>query len=136
MPMRRSLVGTVALLALLLCCASSARAVEIAPPWCGTPEPDATGALPDGSNPNDPVGSFAHIPYYAIGCTLDRIKAESVGGRMSVRVFGQSAGGRPMYLATINALETPAQKRAYNNWAKVRRLALTDPAKAMGDLRG
>ena len=73
--LRKGLVGVVALCALLLCFAGSAQAVEIEPPWCGTPEPDAAGALPDGSNPTDPVGSFPHIPYYAIGCTLDAIKA-------------------------------------------------------------
>ncbi len=134
--LRKGLVGAVALWALLLCFAGSARAVEIAPPWCGTPEPDAAGALPDGSNPNDPVGSFPHIPYYAIGCTLDAIKAESIGNRMSVRVFGHSALGRPMYLVTINALETPDQRRDFERWSKIRRLALDDPTKAIADLGG
>ena len=71
------------------------------------------GTTPDGSNPTDPVGSFPHIPYYAIGCTLDAIKVESVGNRMSVRVCGRSALGRPMYLVTINALETPDQRRDF-----------------------
>src|SRR5918998_1622651 len=104
--LRKGLVGAVALLALLLSFSSTALAVEIEPPWCGTPEPDSAGALPDGSSPSHPAGSFPHIPYYAIGCTLDAIKAESIGDRMSVRVFGHSAQGRPMYLVTINALET------------------------------
>ena len=40
------------------------------PPWCGTPETDAAANLPDGSQTTHPVGSFPHIPYYAIGCTL------------------------------------------------------------------
>ena len=134
--LHKGLVGAVALFALLLCFAGSARAVAIEPPWCGTPEPDAAGALPDGSNPSDPVGSFPHIPYYAIGCTLDAIKAESIGNRMSVRVFGHSALGRPMYLVTINALETPDQRRGFERWSKLRRLALDDPAKAIADLGG
>jgi hypothetical protein len=134
--LRKGLIGAAALLALLLCFATSARAVEIEPPWCGTPEPDAAGALPDGSNASDPVGSFPHIPYYAIGCTLEAIKAESIGDRMSVRVFGHSALGRPMYLVTINSLETPAQRRDYERWRKIRRLALDDPAKATADLSG
>ena len=47
---------------------SAASAAE--PPWCGTPEPDAAANLPDGSSPTHPVGSFPHIPVYAIGCTL------------------------------------------------------------------
>jgi hypothetical protein len=132
--LRKGLVGAAALFALLLCFAGTARAVEIEPPWCGTPEPDAAGALPDGSNPNDPAGSFPHIPYYAIGCTLDKIKAESIPNRMSLRVFGHSALGRPMYLVTINALETPNQRRDSERWSKLRRLALEDPAKAIGEL--
>jgi hypothetical protein len=79
---------------------------EVAPPWCGTPTPDAAGDLPDGTEPTDPVGSFPHIPYYAIGCTLEAIAARS-GGRMAVDVVGQSALHRDMYLVTINALDTP-----------------------------
>src|ERR687888_1769625 len=110
--MARRFSGTFLLVfVLLLLGPVSARAAQ--PPWCGTPEPDAAAALPDGSNPGDPVGSFPHIPYYAIGCTLDAIKAESIGDRMSVRVFGHSALGRPMYLVTINALDTPAQRRDF-----------------------
>ena len=134
--LRKGLVGAVALAALLFCFAGPAQAVEIAPPWCGTPEQDAAGALPDGSNPGDPAGSFPHIPYYAIGCTLEAIKAESVGNRMSLRVFGHSALGRPMYLVTINALDTPDQRRDFERWSKLRRLATEDPAKAIEFLRG
>jgi hypothetical protein len=84
------------------------------------------GALPDGTNPTDPVGSFPHIPYYAIGCTLDAIQAESLDGRMSVEVFGHSAGGRPMYLVTINQLATNDQRKAFQNWQKLRGDALDD----------
>ena len=101
--------------AVALTWAGAARAVTIAPPWCGTPEPDAAGALPDGTNPTDPVGSFPHIPYYSIGCTLDAIQAESLDGRMSVEVFGHSAGGRPMYLVTINQLATNDQRKAFQS---------------------
>jgi hypothetical protein len=108
--------------------------VTIAPPWCGTPEPDAAGALPDGTNPTDPPGSFAHIPYYAIGCTLNAIKAESHDGRMSVRVFGHSAAGRPMYLVTINQLATDQQQLDFHNWEKLHADALIDPAKAQKKL--
>jgi hypothetical protein len=39
--------------------------------------PDAAENLPDGTDPADPVGSFPHIPYYAIGCTLGEIAARS-----------------------------------------------------------
>src|SRR3990172_8840017 len=89
----------------------------IAPPWCGTPIPDGVGSLPDGSNPGDPVGSFAHIPWYAFACTLADIQARS-NGRMEVKVLGQSALGRDMYLVTINALDTPHQPEKIPNHPK------------------
>ena len=126
----RALLLVVALFALALGTASSARGVTIAPPWCGTPEPDAAGALPDGSSPTDPVGSFPHIPYYAIGCTLQAIQAEAPDGRMSIEVIGHSALGRPMYLVTINGLKTLQQRLDFERWKKVRRDALTHPAAA------
>jgi hypothetical protein len=100
-------------------------AAEIEPPWCGTPEPDAAEALP-----SDPPLNFPHIPYYAIGCTLEEIQAESDEGRMSVDVIGQSATGRDMYLVTINELDSQRQRNAFANWQKVRRDALEDPDKA------
>lgn len=125
---RGFLLGLVLAAALALSLAGNA-AGAIAPPWCGTPEPDAAGALPDGTQPTDPVGSFPHIPYYAIKCTLDSIQAQS-NGRMSVEQIGVSALGRPLYLVTINALDTKQQRVDYKHWRKVRRLALTDPTKA------
>jgi hypothetical protein len=105
-------------IALVLVMPSSAGAA-IAPPWCGTPEPDATEGL----------SGFPHNPYYAIGCTLERIQSES-DGRMSVEVIGESALGREMYGVTINALDTEERRRAFHNWQQVRRVALTDPARA------
>ena len=56
----------------LAVCRSGASAAE--PPWCGTPDPTVAANLPDGSLPTHPVGSFPHIPYYAIGCTLKDIQ--------------------------------------------------------------
>ena len=74
---------------------SPARAV-VAPPWCGDPVPDAAENLPDGTDPSDPPGSFPHIPYYAIRCTLEDIVASSQG-RMSLEVIGSvRAGPRPV----------------------------------------
>ncbi|HSC93160.1 MAG TPA: M14 family zinc carboxypeptidase, partial [Gaiellaceae bacterium] len=107
---------------------ATARAA-IAPPWCGTPMPDAAAALPDGTGATDPVGSFPHIPWYAIGCTLDRIQAES-GGRMSVEVIGRSALGRELYAVTINALATVQQRQSFHTWEQIRKVALTDPERA------
>jgi hypothetical protein len=129
----RTILLLAGLLVLALGSASSAGAVTIAPPWCGTPEPDAAAALPDGSNPTDPVGSFPHIPYYALGCTLEAIAAES-NGRMTVETIGHSAQGRPMYAATINALDTHAQEKGFERWQKLRRFALNHPADAQAQL--
>lgn len=103
---------------------------QLTPPWCGTPVPDAAGNLPDGSSPTHPVGSFPHIPYYAIGCTLDEIEADQLGDRMTVEVIGQSALGRDLFEVVINPLETPQQRRDYQRWVKFRGIALEDPARA------
>ncbi len=124
--MRRAAI-VVALVAILTPIAGSAHA-EVAPPWCGSPTPDAAENLPDGTAPSDPVGSFPHIPYYAIGCTLDAIAAAS-GGRMTVDVAGSSALGRDLYLVTINALDTPEQRKGFQAWQEVRKVALTDPVR-------
>ena len=102
---------------------------EVEPPWCGTPTPDAAENLPDGTEPGDPIGSFPHIPWYAIGCTLEDIQARSEG-RMSIEVIGQSALGRDMYLVTINALDTVQQRKDFQAWESIRRVALTDPDRA------
>jgi hypothetical protein len=103
---------------------------QLTPPWCGTPVPDAAENLPDGTDPTDPVGSFPHIPYYAIGCTLDQIEASQLGDRMSVEVIGHSALGRPLYGVVFNAMDTPQQIQDYNRWAQYRGIALEDPARA------
>ena len=93
-----------AVLTAMLLTAGTAGAA-IAPPWCGTPEPDAAENLS-----NVPNGSFPHIPYYAIGCTLDRIAAAS-DGRMTVERFGKSANGRDKFHFVINELDTKSQRR-------------------------
>jgi Zinc carboxypeptidase len=86
-----------------------------------------------GSNPSDPVGSFPHIPYYALGCTLEAIAAES-NGRMTVEAIGRSAQGRPLYAATINALDAQSQQKGFERWQKLRRFALNHPADAQAQL--
>jgi len=105
----------------------------IAPPWCGTAIPDGVGSLPDGSDPSHPVGSFPHIPWYAFACTLADIQARS-NGRMEVKVLGQSALGRDMYLVTINALDTTQQRKDFQTWQNIRKIALTEPQRAQGML--
>ena len=121
--MRRGCCRVVLFCLALLCAAllpAAGAGAAIVPPWCGTPMPDAAGSLPDGSSPGDPVGSFPHIPYYAIGCTLDRIQSRS-NGRMDVEVIGQSALGRDMYRRHASTRSTRAQQRKdFQNWQKVR----------------
>lgn len=118
----------VALVLLATAAAASPAAAAIGPPWCGTPEPDAAANLPSTGT------SFPHIPVYAIGCTLDDIKARSLDGRMSVEVFAKSATGRDMYKVVINQLKTGAQKQAFYRWQNLRARVLTEPAWAQAQL--
>jgi Zinc carboxypeptidase len=127
--LRRFVLLALAALTLSFALVGNAGA-QLTPPWCGTPEPDAAGNLPDGSLPTHPAGSFPHIPYYAIGCTLDQIEASQLGDRMSVEVIGYSALGRPLYGVVFNPRETPQQIRDSNRWNQFRGIALEDPARA------
>ncbi len=122
--------GTILLvvLALLVTLAPASASADLAPPWCGDPVADAAGSLPDGTQAGQPVGSFPHIPYYAIRCTLEDIVANSQG-RMSLEVIGKSALGRDLFLVTVNALDTAEQRRDFQAWQQVRKVALTDPAR-------
>jgi hypothetical protein len=113
----------------------ASASADIAPPWCGTPEPDAAENLPDGTDPADPPGSFPHIPHYAIGCTLRDIESRS-GGRIDVDVIGKSALGRDMYSVVVNELGTAKQRSDYANWQSVREFALTNPRAAQNLLDG
>ena len=97
---------------------------NIGPPWCGTPTPDAAGSLPTTG-----TGAFAHIPYYAIKCTLDQIQAQS-NGRITVEQIGASAQGRPLYSVVVNALDTVGQQRDFANWQALRGYMLQNPTKA------
>jgi hypothetical protein len=131
--MRRLLAVLLFALAVPLAGATTAQA-DIAPPWCGTPpgegeEPDADVDLPDGTDPADPPGSFPHIPYYAIRCTLEDIQSRS-NGRMSMEVLGQSATGRDMYLVTINSRETQAQRASAARLEQIVGLAARNPRRA------
>ena len=120
-------VSLVAIVCLLVGATSANAAVK--PPWCGIAMEDAAENLPDGTDPADPPGSFPHIPYYAIGCTLEDIASRS-DGRMDVEVIGQSALGRDMFKVTINALDTPAQRNADARLQQVVELAQRNPRRA------
>src|ERR687898_2026946 len=120
-------VCVVAIVCLLFGATSANAAIK--PPWCGTPIPDAAENLPDGTDPADPPGSFPHIPYYAIGCTLEDIQSRS-NGRMELEVIGRSALGRDMYKVTINALDTNAQRNGDARLRRVIGLAQRNPRRA------
>jgi Zinc carboxypeptidase len=126
--LHRIVLVVLTLIAALLTPPGAAHA-DPAPPWCGTPTPDAAENLPDGSEATDPVGSFPHIPYYAVGCTLRSI-ADRSNGRMTVDVIGTSALGRDLYLVTINALDTPQRRRDFQAWQQIRKVALEHPAQS------
>lgn len=130
MPRRSHLVNLlVAIQLAMLVAVAPAEITAAQPPWCGDPVPDAVGSLPDGSQPGDPPGSFPHIPVYAFACTLADIETRS-DGRMETRIMGTSADGRDMYLVTINALGSSRQRRDFQNWQSIRKVALSDPARA------
>jgi hypothetical protein len=124
-----ALLGAVAAVLAAMLAGASPAGAAIAPPWCGTPEPDAAEALPSTGT------SFPHIPYYAIGCTLADIQSRSLDGRMTLEVHGTSATGRPMYKVVINQLKTGTQKQAYFRWTNLRQVALSDPASGQAKLR-
>ncbi len=127
---RLATLALVALVAALATTSTAGAAINpLGPPWCGEPMNDAAGNLPDGSSPTHPAGSFPHIPWYAIRCTLDEIAALS-NGRMQVEVMGQSALGRDMYLVTFNVTDTDEQRKAFLNWREVRKDAVDKPEKA------
>ena len=125
----RCLAVAVVVAVVLPLAGATGASAAIAPPWCGTPEPDAAESLPDGTDPTDPPGSFPHIPYYAIRCTLEDIQSRS-DGRMSTELIGRSARGRDMYLVTINGLGNRAQRDSYQRLQQVLRLADEDPEEA------
>ena len=105
-------VSLTAIACMLLGASGAGAAIE--PPWCGTPMPDAAENLPDGTDPADPPGSFPHIPYYAIGCTLEDIASRS-DGRMEVEVIGRVA--RPRHVQGHD--QRARHARARNDYARL-----------------
>ena len=121
--MRGRIRGSIVLLLIAFVFVPAGTASAAQPPWCGTPEADASLAL-DG---------FPHIPYYAIGCTLRDISARS-HGQMQVQTIGKSATGRDLYGVVINRLRTRDERKAFDNWLDVRDEALESPRKAQRTL--
>jgi hypothetical protein len=131
---RLATLALVAFVAALAATSTAGAAINpLGPPWCGEPMNDAAGNLPDGSDPAHPVGSFPHIPYYAIECTLEEIQALS-NGRMEIETIGQSALGRDMFLVTFNVTDTDEQRKAALNWQQIRQDAVENPQKAQDAL--
>ena len=72
-----------------------------------------------------------YTPYARLGRLLKQIDRRSA--RVSVRVFGRSAGGRPLWLVTV---QRPwASQAAKARWLRFVRLELQDPAAALAMLR-
>lgn len=101
--------------------------------WCEEAAPGSSIAGLQGS-------PLALIPSEAIGCTLEKIQAEAdtagIPKRMEHFVIGQSATGRPIHAAVVNALETEDQQRDYERWQQIREIELEDPAAALELLEG
>jgi hypothetical protein len=102
-------LSVIALLAGLL---PTAVGAQPGSPQLPIPEPEVNEGLPPGL-----------IQYSDIAARLNEIAAAS--DRVSVEVFGQSAGGRDLYLATVSD-----PKADIGRTKALRRLMLKDPAQA------
>ena len=113
-------VGTGGLTAASPAAAQAGLETDIEPPWCGMPEADAASNLPDGTEPGDPPGSFPHIPYYAIRCTLDidrgaEQRADEGGGDRPVRARPRPVprhDQRARHASSSAATSTPGSRSA------------------------
>ena len=121
--------------AALLLAGSVTTASGASPPWCGTPSrgPDSCATRRQLA---DPPGRQlpAHPVVRDSRCTLADIQARS-NGRMDVEVIGQSALGRDLYLVTINALDTNQQRKDFQTWQNIRKIALDRARSRAGDAR-
>jgi len=147
--MRKWLVAFLMLSALMLLGAAPAFAGTLAAPWDGNPISHGIGPtygeswpvpVPTGEAvynlqgaPHD-TSTLAVMPYAEIGPLLAQFQTEATAAnlpqRMTYRVSGQSAGGRDLYVAVVNDLETANQRRDYARWQHIREIELTDPAAA------
>ena len=147
--MRRWFLALLLVALLLLVGAAAAAAAPLLPPWDGNPISHGLGPTYGESWPvpvpiNEAVynlqgaphdtSTLAVMPYADVGPLLAQFQTEaSAAGlpqRMTYRVSGQSAGGRDLYVAVVNDLETANQRRDYARWQHIRDVELTDPAAA------
>ena len=134
---------------LFLVGAAAALAAPLSPPWDGSPISHGLGPtygetwpvpVPTGEaayniqgTPHD-TSTLAIMPYAAVSPLLAQFQTEATAAglpqRMTYKVSGQSAGGRDMYVAVVNDLETANQRRDYARWQHIREVELVDPAAA------
>jgi hypothetical protein len=147
--MRRWFLTLLLVAFLLLVGASAAAAAPLLPPWDGNPITHGLGPsygetwpvpVPTGEAvynlqgaPHD-TSTLALMPYADVGPLLAQFQTEATAAglpqRMTYRVSGQSAGGRDLYVAVVNDLETANQRRDYARWQHIREIELTNPAAA------
>ncbi len=147
--MRRWFLALLLVVALLLVGAAAAAAAPLLPPWDGNPISHGIGPS-YGENWPVPVptdeavynlqgaphdtSTLAVMPYADVGPLLAQFQTEATAAnlpqRMTYRVSGQSAGGRDLYVAVVNDLETANQRRDYARWQHIREIELTNPAAA------
>ncbi len=144
------LLPLLAAVLLLLFAASAYAAGPLAAPWNGQPISHGIGptygepwpvpvpsdeAVADLQGPPHDSSTLAIMPYADIKPELKAFQAEAkkahVPARMTWYVSGKSAGGRDMYAVVINAMETGAQRSAYQRWQSLRSKELVNPAVAM-----
>jgi hypothetical protein len=134
---------------LLLILAAAASAAPLAAPWNGQPISPGIGptygepwpvpvpsdeAVANLQGPPHDTSTLAVMPYADVAPELAKFQAEAkaagIPARMTWWVTGKSAGGRDMYAVVINALETGAQRSAYQRWQNLRSKELINPAVA------
>jgi zinc carboxypeptidase len=128
--------------------APQSAGAALSPPWDGNPISAGLGptygerwcasAAPGSSIDTQQGAPLALLPYEAIGCTLAGFQTEATNAgvphRLDYSIIGRSAGGRDIYGAVVNALETAQQRRDYQRWKKLRTLEITKPAVAQAYL--
>jgi hypothetical protein len=131
--MKKLIVVVLALSILLLAAAPAlaspfSQAMKVDRPHATVVQFAPKGIIP-GERATKPYPSYTY--YSDLGAILRKIDRQS--SRVTVRQFGTSAGGRPMYLVTIQ--KKWASVDARQRWKKFIALQTTDPDKARAMLR-
>jgi hypothetical protein len=131
--MKKLVVIPLALSILLLAAAPAlatplTKAMSVDRPVAGAVKYAPRQAIP-GERGTKPYPSYTY--YSELGGILARLDRQSA--RMKVRQFGESAGGHPLYLVTIE--KKWASRQARDRWLRFIELMTTDPDKARAMLR-